>query len=106
VYGYAEKNEPVEIVNAKLRAIGKIKSPKLSKKQIISDSIPNEYRKVFYETDDSWKNVRVYKRNSLGSENLGPAVIEQYDSTILVYPDWKFMPDEFGNLILRRAIYD
>jgi len=106
VYGYAEKNEPLEVVNAKLRAIGKIESPKLGKKQIIPDSRPCEYRKVFYETDDSWKNVRVYKRNSLGSENLGPAVIEQYDSTTIVYPDWKFIPDIFGNLILRRVICD
>lgn len=106
VYGYAEKNEPVEVVNAKLRAIGKIESPKLGKKQIIPDSSSCEYRKVFYETDDSWKNVRVYKRKSLETENLGPAVIEQYDSTTIIYPDWKFMPDKFGNLILRRVICD
>ena len=30
----------------------------------------------------------------------GPAVIEQYDATTVVYPDWTASVDQFGNLIL------
>ena len=32
----------------------------------------------------------------------GPAVIEQYDATTVVYPGWSYTPDDYGNLILRR----
>ena len=30
----------------------------------------------------------------------GPAVIEQYDATTVVYPDWTASLDRFGNIIL------
>jgi len=104
VYGYAETDEPVEVVNAKLRVIGLLDSPKLKGVLGGKDSEPREYRKVYFETDNSWSEVGVYDRSSLGSEVSGPAVIEQYDSTTVIYPGWSFKPDGLGNLILRRDI--
>jgi N-methylhydantoinase A len=103
VYGYAEEDEPVEVVNAKLRAIGLLDSPKLKSKETNIESEPRETRRVFFEADNDWRNVGVYDRMSLGSEVEGPAVIEQYDSTTVIYPDWSFKLDRFGNLILRRV---
>jgi len=33
---------------------------------------------------------------------VGPAVIEQYESTTILPPGWHCRLDEFGNLILTR----
>ena len=103
IYGYAEENEPVEIVNAKLRVIGLLDSPQLKKKELTGESKPRETRIVYYETDGGWRETGVYDRTNLGSEIVGPVVIEQYDSTTVVYPGWSCKPDMFGNLILRRG---
>jgi N-methylhydantoinase A len=102
VYGYAEEDEPVEVVNAKLRVIGLLESPRLKTRELCGVSDPREIRRVYFETDDRWHDVGVYDRDSLGAEAVGPAVIEQYDSTTVIYPGWSFKPDKLGNLILRR----
>jgi N-methylhydantoinase A len=106
VYGYAEKDEPIEVVNAKLRVIGLLDSPKLREQKTSSESIPLEKRRVYFETDEMWHNVDIYDRKSIGSEIMGPAVIYQYDSTTVIYPEWSIKPDRFDNLILRRNISD
>ena len=102
IYGYAEEKEPVEVVNAKLRVIGLLDSPKLPEQDTFGGAEPRERRKVFFETDNELHTVEVYDRASIGSGATGPAVIEQYDSTTVIYPGWRFKPDRYGNLILRR----
>ena len=91
-----------EIVNAKLRVIGILESPRLKKKETVGKVEAREYRRVFYEKENEWFDVAVYDRSALGSEVAGPAIIEQYDSTSVIYPDWSFRPDDYGNLLLRR----
>jgi N-methylhydantoinase A len=102
VYGYAEEKEPVEVVNAKLRVIGILDSPKLPTRDASGGAESRENRKVFFETDNEWYTVGVYDRATIGSGSTGPAIIEQYDSTTVVYPGWRFKPDSYGNLILGR----
>jgi N-methylhydantoinase A len=38
-----------------------------------------------------------------GSVFQGPAIVEQYDSTTVVYPGWRGRLDRFGVLNLRRG---
>jgi N-methylhydantoinase A len=102
VYGFAEEDEPVEIVNAKLRAIGFLKSPKLIEKKLHENSKPRETRSVYFENIEKWCEVEVFNRNILDSAKEGPAIVEQYDSTSVIYPSWRFKPDEYGNLLLWR----
>ena len=33
----------------------------------------------------------------------GPAIVEQYDATTVVYPGWAVETDGVGNLVLGRA---
>jgi N-methylhydantoinase A len=102
IYGYSEEGESIEIVNAKLRAIGLLDSPKLKPRVKVQENTSREERRVFFENYNDWFNVKIFDRNDIGFMDAGPAIIEQYDSTIVVYPDWIFMPDDLGNLILRR----
>jgi len=106
VYGYSAGDEPVEMVNVRLRAIGLLEKPAL-KESPLSDSepIPRQTRDVFFETDGGWVETPVYDRPSIGWRGAlkGPAIIEQYDSTTVVHPGWIFESDRFGNLVLRRV---
>ena len=49
----------------------------------------------------------IYERSQLtvGAQFTGPAIIEQFDSTIVVPAGWAAMVDGYLNLILRREGY-
>ena len=106
IYGYSVKDEPVELVNVKVTALGLMKKPELKTYSISKPSPPKEAlitkRDVFFEQLESYIETPVYKREKLKAGNIiyGPAVIEQYDATTVVYPKWKASVDKFGNLIL------
>ena len=106
VYGYAVKNEPVELVNIRLTAVGLVKKPKLKEKPIHqkkpSRNSMIERREVFFDSNDGYINTPIFERDKLKTGNIieGPAIIEQYDATTVVYPEWLASIDRFGNLIL------
>jgi N-methylhydantoinase A len=106
IYGYAVKSEPVELVNVKLIAVGLVEKPKLKAKHLHKKKPPEEAviskRKVFFEQDNGYVETSVYRRERLKSGNVinGPAVIEQYDATTVVYPCWTASVDRFGNVVL------
>jgi N-methylhydantoinase A len=102
VYGYMDEGEPVEIVNGKLRAIGLLQTPGLFDRGINRKSEPRETRNVYFESLGDWFDTGVYDRNGLGDEVEGPAIVEQYDSTTVVYPDWTLRQDGKGIMTLRR----
>ena len=106
VYGYRRDGEPVEIVNARIKAIGVIKKP-LEKRKKIEDHLPPAEaalpsRNIFFEKNMKYESTIIYARNELmnGNSFMGPAIVEQYDATTIVYPDWRGRIDGFGNLVL------
>ena len=103
VYGYMDEGEPVEIVNAKLRAIGLLETPGLVDSGNDGRSEPRETRKVYFESLGDWSDTGVYDRDNMGKEVEGPAIIEQYDSTTVVYPGWTMRQDGKGIMTLRRV---
>jgi N-methylhydantoinase A len=106
IYGYAVKSEPVELVNVKLIAVGIVEKPKLKEKPLHGKKPAEKAviakRKVFFEQNNDYIETPVYRRERLKAGNVinGPAVIEQYDATTVVYPDWIASVDRFGNIVL------
>jgi len=106
VYGYSVTSEPVELVNVKLTAIGLAEKPKLKKQPLHKEKPPREAiiasRKVFFDQDSDYLEASVFERERLkaGSRINGPAIIEQYDATTVVNPDWTASVDAFTNVIL------
>ncbi|MBD3207649.1 hydantoinase/oxoprolinase family protein, partial [Candidatus Bathyarchaeota archaeon] len=101
VYGYFDRDQTIEIVNVKLRVIGFLDKPRLPDK-IACKGESHDYRDVFFEGVKEWVETPVFNREVLEGKYSGPAVIEQYDSTTIVYPGWSFETEKKGNLILRR----
>lgn len=102
VYGYMDEGEPVEIVNSKLRAIGLLQSPNVKDFGETGVSEAKGTRDVYFESLDDWVSTHIYDRAALGKEIDGPAIIEQYDSTTVVYPDWRLGQNNKGIVTLRR----
>lgn len=102
VYGYSAEEEPAEIVNAKLRVIGLLEKPRLRRRRRNRSDLSPDHRKVYYESLGKWVETEVHQRVALNEFREGPAVIEQYDATTVVYPGWSYTPDDYGNLVLRR----
>jgi N-methylhydantoinase A len=107
-YGYAVYVEPVEIVNIHLVAWGLIRKPDM-KKISPANTTPSpealKYsRKVFFEKTE-WIDTPIYLRYALlpGNRIKGPAIIDQYDTTIIIPPEWDMQVDGFSNLCLKRG---
>ncbi len=60
-------------------------------------------RRVYFETGEGWVDTPIYPRANWNAVVKGPAVVEQYDATTVIYPGWAAETDDFGNMLLRRT---
>jgi N-methylhydantoinase A len=100
-YGFASTSEPIQVVNVAIKAIGDLDVPTLPK-AIISDEVkPKYFRSTLFELGNR-HNTPVYKRSDLVAEQSikGPAIVEQMDTTILIFPNDVGLVDAWGNLII------
>ena len=109
VYGYAVREEPVELVNVKITAVGFVHKPKLKGQPLYHEKPTKKAliakRKVFFDQNNDFIETPIFKRRSLKAGNMinGPAIIEQYDATTVVYRDWMASVDKFGNIALSMS---
>ncbi len=111
-YGYASREDTVEVVAARLVAVGEVAKPNLSchgersdaKHRVVEPPRPSSHRRVYF-AKNGWTNTPIYQREQLeaGTSIKAPAIIEQYDSATLVAPSWTAAVDELSNLNLVRA---
>ncbi|MFB9723540.1 hydantoinase/oxoprolinase family protein [Planobispora longispora] len=106
LYGYGYRDDPrhgVEWVNLRVSGIGPITRPAIRRRPYgAADPQPAGAREVCY---DEWGPAPLYRRADLGAGAVvtGPAVIEEYGSTLPVHPGFTATMDEFGNLEVRRG---
>ena len=102
-YGYARRGEGVEFVNMRVVALGKLPDMRLSEEVSTTAQTPEPMgeRDVTFEAAAKVRTP-IYHRDQLvqGREISGPAVVEQLDSTTLVFPEYRAAADRFGNLII------
>jgi N-methylhydantoinase A len=61
---------------------------------------------VFFDAADGWIDTPVYWRPDLapGDELSGPAVIEEFGSTVPLHPGFRARVDELANILIRREV--
>lgn len=99
-YGWRREEAEVELVNLRLAALGSLPKAGEPPASIRSgEPEPYGFRKVYFE---GFINTPVYRREDLapGFSIRGPAVVEQDDSTTLLYPGMAGKCDRYGNLII------
>jgi N-methylhydantoinase A len=110
LYSYHLPNAPVELVNLRVTAIGLL--PRLQPQRVGAaaadlDAALAEVRPVYFDRRGSFVDTPCYRRTGLapGMTFEGPAVVDQDDTTTVIFPDFHVQVDTVGNLILaRRAV--
>jgi N-methylhydantoinase A len=104
-YGFQAPAEPVELVAVRLRAVGRIAKPRLPELEGGALPAPKERREVYFGEADGFVDTPVYDRYAFpaGVGFDGPAIVEEYDSTLVVHPGFAAETDVHGNLFVRRA---
>ncbi|MCY4284047.1 MAG: hydantoinase/oxoprolinase family protein [Thiotrichales bacterium] len=108
VYGYANPHDPIEIVNVRLTARGRLLDepdlPASGAPEPLLEPLPEpiEHRTVRFSPGDPI-TCPVYHRASLrsGHSLTGPAIVEQLDSTTPIFPRDAAVVDHAGNLVIR-----
>ena len=58
---------------------------------------------AYFGPEHGWLEAKLVTRGSLGSEPLrGPLIVEEYDTTTVVRPDWSARRDGWNNMIIER----
>ena len=107
-YGFATPDRPIEIVNLRLTALAKVEQPELEAAQLDGERNPSRARKGSREVYFRNQSVSapIYDRGLLvpGDMIIGPAIVEQLDSTTVVWPSQTCDVDAYKNLFLRLVM--
>jgi N-methylhydantoinase A len=103
-YGHDNRAEPVQLVSARVSAIGTM-PPLLIRRRAAppgSDALKGHRRVWLRDTGEA--SARIYQRTRMPAKVVyaGPAVIEAVDSTILVPSAWQAAMDDDGFVLLTR----
>ncbi|MCI2430317.1 hydantoinase/oxoprolinase family protein [Candidatus Acetothermia bacterium] len=103
-YGYALPERPVEIVNLRLRAVGRRALPDLFRKGegLLAPIVSRERSRAICFAEYGWLKSAIYSREELAPECelCGPALVVGRESTVLVEPSQRAFVDKFGNLLI------
>jgi N-methylhydantoinase A len=106
LYGYAFRDRPeqqVEWVNLRVTGIGPIERPQLRPLSGVDAGPPPKSRRpVCFQ--DAYVDTAVHQRSALppGAVVRGPAIIEEYGSTVPIHPGYAATVDPYGNLVVTR----
>jgi N-methylhydantoinase A len=103
VYGFALSGRPVEMVT--LRSVHTARLPTLALDGGLPQGPPARpvtTRRAYFEEIGAYELTLIYLRSTLveGQEIVGPAIVEQPDTTTVVYPGQTLRVDRTGNLII------
>jgi N-methylhydantoinase A len=102
-YGASAPEEEAELVT--LRLVAEVPVPHLRLPRIAPGPIADarmERRPLYDLTRGGFAEAWVYDRTRLGAHDriIGPAIVEQYDSTTVVLAGQSLTVDDFGNLLI------
>jgi N-methylhydantoinase A len=109
-YSHSAPEEPAEIVNVRVSAIGVVPKPELPRvAQGAANPAPQAergVRGVRFDYDRPPVPTRVFERSGLLAGNVvrGPAAIEEAATVTLVAPDDRLEVDEWGNLMIEVGV--
>jgi N-methylhydantoinase A len=112
LYGYSfrgDARQPVEWVNLRVSGVGPIARPTLRRRPVgdgDASRAQTAVRRVFFDAADGWVDTPVFWRPDLapGDVLTGPAIIEEFGSTVPLHPGFVARIDELANILVSRAL--
>lgn len=106
LYTYSERHTTVEVVNIESTLFGLIDKPQLP--ALAAGAAPaaaiKEHRDAIFEASGKATLTPVYDGGALGAgaEIVGPAIIEEVTTTIIIDPEWAAKLDASGSYVITR----
>ena len=103
-YGHDNRTEPVQIISARLAAIGEIAPLAIRDRPAPAEKNAIKSKREMWFQESGIVDVAVFDRSTMhsGQQAAGPIVIESLDATILVPPGWQAKMNEDGFVLLTR----
>jgi N-methylhydantoinase A len=100
-YGYAQEENEIEIVSARLRSSGLV--PKLPVTKIAgSRGVAKPHNRTTAYFNGRKQDVGIYRRDELrgGVKLKTPCIVTEYSATTLIPADARARIDQFGNILI------
>jgi N-methylhydantoinase A len=113
-YGYARRDEPIEVVSVRARltaATGQFDFDELAATEQSNGTelMPDAIRDAYFGPHEGTHSARVMTRAAVAAAGdaaeplAGPIIVEEFDTTVVVPPRWRVHVDFLGNLQLQRG---
>jgi N-methylhydantoinase A len=108
LYTYAVPENPLEIMNLRVTAVGAVDKAGLARRPLGAPDAAGARkgeRPVYFEEQGGFVSTPVYDRDRLapGNRIAGPAVVEERITTVVVYPGWSMRVDGFENIVMEAG---
>lgn len=109
LYSHRVMENPAEIVNLRVVAVGRVSKLKFPKQRISSKNPAKALkteRGVFWEEFSQFVKTPIYDGDRLRYGNIivGPAIIEERTTTVVIPPEYEVRVDRHGNYIMRIPV--
>jgi N-methylhydantoinase A len=104
-YGHRARDSMVELVNLHLVARGVSGTPRVPAKLRFPEehAVQSGERRAYFGRESGWHVTRVCGRSELERKpRRGPLIVQEFDSTILVPPDFSVSVDHQSNVTMSR----
>ena len=104
IYQHSAPDSPVEFIAFRTVFSEKPRPlPRIPELKPGTEAAPKGRRDVYFEEYKSFVETPLYERTDLvpGQKLTGPTIVEQTDTTTVIYPDQVTEVDKWGNLILK-----
>ena len=104
-YGYSITGEVIELISFNVTAVGPTRQPALTRLERRPLGAPDGERQVYF-ANGGFLPTPIYRRNQLpaGASLVGPAMVEEVDSTTLVHPGQRLSVDDVGVITLEIEV--
>ncbi|MCY4452452.1 MAG: hydantoinase/oxoprolinase family protein [Immundisolibacterales bacterium] len=98
LYGFRDRDSPVDITTVRLRATAP--APKVAFPEIAAGGEPEPIGRRRVHLDGEWLDAVLHDRRELraGNRIVGPAIVEQEDTTVWLSPGWQACVDRVGSM--------
>ena len=100
-YGFASEVETIQLVSLKAKAVGALPATPIPRLAPAPEAVPSGERETVFERGRS-RASPVFRRSELAPVQVihGPAIVEQLDTTVIVFPGDRMRVDPWGNLVI------
>ena len=105
-FGFEYRDQQdVELVNLRVQAVGRAHRPDVAPAVKAGGAAEPHHTRPVYWRGVGWADCPIYRRPDLptGAVVEGPAIVEEYGSTVVVPQSWALAADSYGNLKLEKV---